>query len=97
MVVDGQNVDLERVRWFMDTYRALHEKYRHVAYLGNPVTDYREACALVAVFDNALLEKLMVYWLNDNDDFATNGTRTIAKFRSRASGYAEELKAKRLA
>lgn len=86
-----------RVQAFMDRYRELHEQYCGVAYLGNSQTDYREACTLVDAFEDGFLEKLTVYWLNDRDKFATDGTRTVAKFRSRASKYAEELKAKKLA
>lgn len=88
---------VDRVRAFIDRYRSLHEQYIGVAYLGNPHADYQEACTLAATFDDALLEKLTVYWLNDRDKFATEGTRTIAKMRSRASKYVEELRAKRLA
>ncbi len=91
------NAPADRVQVFIDNYRELHREYVGVAYLGNPVTDYHEACALVAAFTDDMLEKLTVYWLNDGDKFATEGTRTIAKLRSRASKYAEELKAKRLA
>lgn len=94
---DHAPADVDRVRAFIDRYRELHEQYIGVAYLGNPQTDYHEACKLVATFDDAMLEKLIVYWLNDRDKFANEGTRTIAKLRSRASKYAEELKAKRLA
>lgn len=89
--------ETNRVQAFVDRYRELHEQYCGVAYLGNPATDYENACRLVEAFDDDLLEKLTVYWLNDKGKFATDGTRTIAKFRSRASGYAEELKARRLA
>lgn len=87
----------DRVQRFIDSYRAYHEQFCGVAYLGNPVSDYREACTLVAAFSDEMLEKLTVYWLNDRDKFANEGTRTLAKFRSRASKYAEELKAKKLA
>lgn len=94
----GETVDpVVRVRQFIDQYRALHQEHVGVAYMGNPQTDYREACALVEVFDDLMLEKLTVYWLNDQDKFAKDGTRTVAKMRSRVSKYAEELKAKRLA
>ncbi len=89
--------DVERIRRFIDSYRDLHAQYVGVSYLGNPTTDYREACTLVETYDDEMLEKLTVYWLNDRDKFATDGTRTVAKFRSRVSKYAEELKAKRLA
>jgi uncharacterized protein YdaU (DUF1376 family) len=87
----------ERAGNFIEAYRELHQRYRGVAYLGNPVQDYQQAQYLVAAFDDAMLEKLAVYWLNDTDDFASQGTRSLAKLRSRASKYAEELKAKRLA
>jgi uncharacterized protein YdaU (DUF1376 family) len=86
-----------RAGQFIEAYRELHQRYRGVAYLGNPVQDYQQAQYLVAAFDDAMLEKLAVYWLNDTDDFATNGTRSLAKLRSRASKYAEELKALKLA
>jgi uncharacterized protein YdaU (DUF1376 family) len=87
----------ERAGKFIEAYRELHQRYRGVAYLGNPVQDYQQAQYLVSAFDDAMLEKLAVYWLNDTDDFATNGTRSLAKLRSRASKYAEELKALKLA
>jgi hypothetical protein len=86
-----------RVRTFIDSYRSLHEQYCGVAYLGNPVADYQEACALIAAFSDDMLEKLLVYWFNTKDKFTEEGTRTVAKFRSRASRYAQELKEKRLA
>ncbi len=87
----------ERAGNFIEAYRELHQRYRGVAYLGNPVQDYQQAQYLVGAFDDAMLEKLAVYWLNDTDDFASNGTRSLAKLRSRASKYAEELKALKLA
>jgi hypothetical protein len=88
---------LDRVQRFMDRYADLHEHYIGVAYLGNPVQDYQQAQSLVGAFDDEMLEKLVVYWLNDRDEFATSSTRTLAKLRSRASKYAEELKALKLA
>lgn len=90
-------VDADRVGRFIDRYQALHQEHVGVAYIGNPQTDYREACVLVATFDDLMLEKLTVYWLNDQDKFAKDGTRTVAKMRSRVSKYAEELKAWKLA
>lgn len=88
---------VERVQRFIDRYRDLHEQYIGVAYLGNPQKDYWAACELVAAFDDALLEKIAVFGLNDQDAFMCNGTRTLTKLKSRASDYAATLKAKRLA
>lgn len=87
----------DRVQRFIDRYQELHKQYRGVAYVGNPVKDYQAAIELVAAFDEALLEKIAVYGLNDPDKFMADGTRTLSKLRSRASGYAEQLKARRLA
>lgn len=89
--------DTERVGRFVDRYRELHEQIVGVAYLGNPQKDYWAACELVAAFDDDMLEKITVFGLHDGDAFMTNGTRTITKLKSRASDYAQHLKAKRLA
>jgi len=78
---------------FVDSYQELHERYVGVPYMGNPVKDFDAACRLVEAFDDATLPKLATIWLNADDDFATNGTRTITKFLSRASDYAKKLKA----
>jgi 5-methylcytosine-specific restriction endonuclease McrA len=86
-----------QVTWLQERYADLHSEIVGVGYIGNAVADYREWCGLLPTFGAELLEKLMVYWLNDQDKFAKDGTRTVAKLRSRASKYAEELKAKKLA
>lgn len=93
----GSGETVRRVQRFVDRYRELHEQYVGVAYLGNPQKDYQAACELVAVFDDGMLEAITVYGLNDPDPFMAKDTRTITKLKSRASGYAKELKAKRLA
>lgn len=86
-----------RVRRFVDRYQVLHQQYVGVAYLGNPQKDYQAACELVAAFDDALLDAIAVFGLNDTDAFMANGTRTLTKLKSRASDYAQHLRAKRLA
>lgn len=87
-----------RVQRFVDRYRELHEHYLRAPYLGNDRKDYEAACALVAAFpDDHLLEAIAVYGLNDADPFMANGTRTLTKLKSRASDYAQQLKAKKLA
>lgn len=84
-------------QWLSDRYAELHLQIVGVGYIGNPQTDWREWTHLAGIFDTAMLEKLMVYWLHTDDEFTRKGTRTVAKFRSRASRYAEELKARKLA
>jgi hypothetical protein len=86
-----------QVLWLQERYAQLHHEIIGVGYIGNGVSDYREWQGLNATFGPELLEKLMVYWFHMDDEFTRKGTRTVAKFRSRASKYAEELKAKRLA
>lgn len=86
-----------QVRWLQERYAELHSEIIGVGYIGNAVADYREWCGLLPTFGVELLEKLMVYWFHTDDEFTRKGTRTVAKFRSRASKYAEELKAKKLA
>jgi hypothetical protein len=81
-----------RVQRFMDEYRDLHEEIRGVAYLGNPLTDYREAQLLIDAFpDHDYLMNLVKVFLYSDDEFARSGTATIAKFRSRASWCAERM------
>lgn len=89
--------DAARVARFVERYRDLHEQIVGVAYLGNPQKDYWAACELAAAFDDEMLEKIAVFGLHDGDAFMSNGTRTITKLKSRASDYAQHLKAKRLA
>ena len=87
----------EPLRWLQERYAALHLEIIGVGYIGNSVADYQEWSGLLPTFGVDLLEKLMVYWFHTDDEFTRKGTRTVAKFRSRASKYAEELKAKKLA
>lgn len=93
----GSGETVDRVQGFVDRYRALHEQYIGVAYIGNPVKDYSAACELVAAFDDGMLDAIAVYGLNDPDEFMAKDTRTLTKLKSRASGYARELKARKLA
>jgi uncharacterized protein YdaU (DUF1376 family) len=82
---------------FVDRWRDFHQQYRGVAYLGNPQKDYQAACELVQAFGYQLSEAIAVYGLNDPDPFMRKGTVTLTMLKSRASKYAEELKAKKLA
>jgi hypothetical protein len=88
--------DGERIARFMDRYSDLHRAYLGgVDYIGNPQADYQECLRFVPKFTEVELETLMVYWFNVRDKF-TEGTRSIAKFRSRISGMQQELQAKGL-
>jgi hypothetical protein len=82
----------ERAGAFLERYKALHVRLRKGAhYIGKPHLDFQEALQLVAVFDDPTLDKLAYVWLNTDHDFAQNGTRTIAKFRSMCSWCEEQL------
>lgn len=87
----------ERAGRFVETYQDLHEKYRHIAYLGNPQSDYHEALLLAKVYTDEQLYKFAVVFLNAEDDFLNASTRTIAKFRSRATWCAERLRQRGIA
>lgn len=77
-------------------YAALHREHRHGAiYLGRPALDYATAQQLCRTWDDdAHLEAMMVAWLTDETpgDVFLRGTRTLQKFRSRASGYDEQVR-----
>jgi uncharacterized protein YdaU (DUF1376 family) len=89
---------VDAVQRLVDTHAELHERFRGVAYIGNPQRDYFAACELVKAFpDPALQDAIVTFGLNDTDAFMDRGSRTLGKIASQASKYAEEIKAKRLA
>jgi hypothetical protein len=67
--------------WYSDT----HARLVGVGYIGNPRKDYEAALLLVAKFTDAELQDAAIVWFGQRDAFATNGTRTVTKFASRAS------------
>lgn len=69
---------------FAEWYAEAHERFVGVAYIG-PYRDYEHACRLVEKFSDADLRDAATVWFGQDDDFANRGTRTIAKFASRAS------------
>lgn len=80
---------------FIERFKALHVKHRHGAhYVGNPQKDFPEAALLCEAYDDERLDLLAIVFLNSDTDFAENGTRTIAKFRSMASWCDERLRLK---
>lgn len=83
----------ERAARFLERYDELHQRFRNGArYMGRIHVDYHEALQLVSVYDDERLESLATAFLNADDQFSSNGTRTIAKFRSRASWCDERLR-----
>jgi uncharacterized protein YdaU (DUF1376 family) len=86
------------VQRLVDRHEELHRQYVGVGYLGNPHKDYDAARNLVKAFPEvAMQDAILIYGLNDPSDFMANGTRTIGKIASRASDYAQDLKARKLA
>jgi uncharacterized protein YdaU (DUF1376 family) len=86
------------VQRVVDRHEELHRQYIGVGYLGNPHKDYDAARNLVKAFPEvAMQDAILIYGLNDPSDFMANGTRTIGKIASRASDYAQDLKARKLA
>jgi hypothetical protein len=83
---------------FVDRYKSAHVKWRNGApYVGKPHFDFEEAMILVGAYDDARLDKLTELWLRTTgDEFIDTGTRTLAKFRSRASSCDERLREKGL-
>ncbi len=78
---------------FVERYGDMHEKHRKGArYIGKPNLDYLEALQLVRVWDDARLDKLAHAFLVTDDEWVSSGSRTLARFRSRASWCDDELR-----
>ncbi len=78
---------------FVERYGDLHERHRKGArYIGKPNLDYLEALQLVRVWDDERLDKLAHAFLVTNDEWVSSGSRTMARFRSRASWCDDELR-----
>jgi hypothetical protein len=75
----------ERAGEFCEWYADEHSAILGVGYLGSPQNDYRRAMDMCRVFNDQELRDAAVVWFGQTDKFATEGTRTISKFASRAS------------
>jgi uncharacterized protein YdaU (DUF1376 family) len=88
--------DEEHVRAaaFCDRYAEFYERFRHGArYISKPNLDFLEALQLVRVWtDDARLDKLAQAFLTTDDEWVSSGSRTMARFRSRASWCDEKLR-----
>lgn len=87
----------ERAGAFCEWYADTHERLFSVGYLGNPQTDYQTALRLCDKFTDPQLQDATMVWFGMEDTFAVNGTRTIAKFASRASNCLLRVKASGIA
>jgi hypothetical protein len=75
----------ERASEFCEWYADEHATILGVGYLGSPQNDYRRAQDLCRIFTDGEIRDAAIVWFGQTDAFATNGTRTITKFASRAS------------
>jgi hypothetical protein len=79
----GETIE-QRAGRFAQWYGEAHERHVGVGYLG-VYRDYESSLRLCEKFTDAELRDAALVWFGQDDDFATRGTRTIAKFASRAS------------
>lgn len=86
----------ERAGAFCQWYEDTHQRLFSVGYMGTG-HDYQKACELVAKFTDAELHDGALVWFGMDDDFATNGTRSIPKFASRITGCLQLARAKGIA
>lgn len=95
----GENIDTTSLEAtagrLVEFYRNQHQQLRGVPYHGKPTLDYQAALGVCRSFDDlVLLAQMVVAWLKDdnpNDEFLNTGTRSLTKFASRASFYAERV------
>jgi hypothetical protein len=70
---------------FCEWYAAKHYELFDVGYFGSNA-DYQKAIELCKRFSDSDLQEAALVWFGQRDKFATDGTRTIPKFASRATG-----------
>lgn len=92
----GETTLAKRAEDFTRWYETKHEQLFGVAYMGTNM-DWVKLLQLVDKFSDQQLRDAALVWFGDDDDFASRGTRTIAKFASRVSGYLQLIKAKGIA
>lgn len=80
----GKTVE-QRAGDFCQWYEDTHERLTGVGYIGTQ-NDYQAALKLCQKLADAEVRDAALVWFGMDDDFAKNGTRTIPKFASRASG-----------
>lgn len=80
------------VRWYEDT----HERLFQVGYMGTN-SDWQKTLEMCGKFSDSQMRDAGLVWFGTDDEFATSGTRTIAKFSTRISGCLQTIKARGIA
>lgn len=86
----------ERAGAFVEWYEDTHQRLLGVAYIGTQ-KDWTSALQLVEKLTDQEVRDAAIVWFGHDDDFATNGTRTIPKFASRATGCLQQARARGIA
>jgi hypothetical protein len=86
----------QRAGSFCEWYADTHQRLFGVGYMGTG-KDYQKALELVEKFTDADLRDGALVWFGMDDDFATNGTRTIPKFASRITGCLQQARQRGIA
>jgi hypothetical protein len=76
---------------FCQWYEDRHQEVFGVGYMGSN-NDYTTALKLVRKFTDQQLQNAALVWYGMDDDFATNGTRTVPKFASRITACLQLMK-----
>jgi hypothetical protein len=82
----------DRAGAFCEWYADTHERLFGVAYIGTN-SDYIAALRLIEKVSDTDLRDAALVWFGHDDEFATKGTRSVAKFASRASGCLQTARA----
>jgi hypothetical protein len=87
----GETTPADRAGKFAEWYAETHERLFHIGYMGTQ-KDWQTALQLVEKFTDRQIQDAALVWFGMDDDFATNGTRTIPKFASRISGCLQQIR-----
>jgi uncharacterized protein YdaU (DUF1376 family) len=82
----------ERAGLFCDWYQQAHSEVFNLGYIGNPNKDYMVAQDLCRVFTDQELQDATYVWFGMDDKWATESTRTIPRFASRATKCVEKAR-----
>jgi uncharacterized protein YdaU (DUF1376 family) len=86
----------KRAQAFYEWYEQTHERVFHIGYMGTN-GDWVKTLELCKKFTDSDMRDAALVWFGHDDDFATKGTRTIAKFASRITGCLQTIRAKGIA
>ena len=92
----GKTTDAERASAFVEWYEDTHQRLFGIGYMGAN-RDWEKTLELCRKFTDQQLRDAALVWFGHDDDFATNGTRTIVKFASRITGCLQQARARGIA